>query len=184
MGTMKITSGKYRGRNLKTPEGVETRPLLTRLRKSLLDILRPRLGGVKVLELFGGSGAISFELLSGGAGEALIIELSERSARAIRDNAAFLGARARVTVGDCLKEIPAISARGERFGIIIVAPPYGKGLQAMAMAALCANPLLNESGVVVVQREGIEPFWEPTNPFIHQRTREYGRTVFDFYELG
>lgn len=182
MGTMRIIAGKYRGKALKTPTGQETRPLLSRLRKSLVDILRPRLAGARVLELFGGSGAVSFELLSGGAKEALIIELSPHSARAIRENAAALGADARVMEGDCLKALPRIFAAGERFDIVIVAPPYGKNLQHESMELLTQNFLLAEGGLVIVQREGAEPFWEAKAPFVHLRTREYGRTVFDFYK--
>ena len=67
MGSIQIVSGTLRGRTILTPAEDTTRPLLSRLRKTLADILRPSLQGTAVLDLFGGSGAIAFELLSNGA---------------------------------------------------------------------------------------------------------------------
>lgn len=183
MSDLRITSGRFKGRALISPEGEEvTRPLLTRLRKSLADILRPRLQGARVLELFGGTGAIAFELLSNGAATATIIEKDPVSARIIRENARKLGAEAKVVEGDCLQKIPQLAAQGEKFDIIIVAPPYGLGLQKKAMGALSSNPLLLPGGLAIVQREKIEPLWEPVGLFTFAQTRAYGRTVFDFYD--
>lgn len=178
---LRITSGRYRGRSLISPEGEGTRPLLTRLRKSLADILRPRLQGAKLLELFGGTGAISFELISNGADEAHIIELDPSAAAIISENAKKLGAKAAVTTGDAIKRIELLHRSGRSYDIVIVAPPYSKGLQAAAMEALAAHAVLKDGGLAVVQRENTEPFWEPKGGFFHERTREYGRTVFDFY---
>lgn len=157
---------------------------MSRLRKSLADILRPKLQGTRVLDLFSGSGAICFELLSNGAESAVLIEKSPKSAAYIRKNALALGAEAKVIENDCLKVIPNLSGAGERFDVIIVAPPYGLELQSAAMKALVQNPLLKEGGTVVVQREVKESFWEPLKPFHLIETRKYGRTVFDFYGQG
>jgi 16S rRNA G966 N2-methylase RsmD len=63
----------------------------------------------------------------------------------------------------------------------MVAPPYELDLQRQAMEALCATPLHKAGGLVIVQRDKKEPFWEAKPPFVHDNTRSYGRTVFDFY---
>lgn len=178
---MRIVSGRFRGRLLETPEGKSTRPLLTRLRKSLADILRPELPGAGIVELFGGSGAISFELLSNGATHALIVEVDKAAATIIRANAKKLGAQALVEEGDCLRLMPTFARRNRPFQIAIVAPPYGLGLQARAMEALVIARILSPGGLAVVQREDSEPLWEAKGGFVLERTREYGRTVFDFY---
>lgn len=180
-GGVRIVSGRFRGRLLETPPGNSTRPLLTRLRKSLADILRPILPGAGVLELFGGSGAISFELLSNGAAHALIVEQEKGAAAVIRANAKKLGAQAVVEEGDCVRLLPSLARRNRPFEIAIVAPPYGKGLQAAAMEALASARVLAPGATAVVQREDAEPLWEPSGGFSLERTREYGRTVFDFY---
>lgn len=181
MGTLRITSGLYRGRVVETPEGEGTRPLLTRLRKSLVDLLRPRLPGTRVLDLFGGSGAVAFELLSNGAAHAVVVELDQEAAQLIRANAARLGAPVEVRTGDALALVPELGGRGERFDVVVVAPPYGRDLQARALVALGAAGVVAQGGVVVVQRDVRETLVS-AEPFQFDQTRRYGRTAFDFYE--
>jgi len=183
-GRVRITSGRLRGRTVNTPQGDATRPLLTRLRKSLADILRPRLAGSRILDLFGGSGAIAFELLSNGAEAAVVCELDGGTADRVAATAASLGLgeAVRVLHGDALEQIERLAGAGEAFDMVVVAPPYGKGLQGRALAALGAHPLLAPGGVVVVQRDAREPQGEAPPGLALVRSREYGRTVFDFYD--
>ena len=183
MGSITITSGSLRGRRLKTPEGVETRPLLTRLRKSLADILRLRLAQSRLLDLFGGSGAIAFELLSNGAAAAVIVELNAKTAGLIRENAKTLGIEAAVEVfqGDGIATLDALARKKDTFDIIIVAPPYGLGLQQQAIDSLGRHPLLKTDGVIIVQREDREPQVAAPDGLVFVRMRDYGRTMFDFY---
>jgi len=171
---------------VETPPGDATRPLLTRLRKSLIDILRPRLEGARVLDLFGGSGAIAFECLSNGAAHAVIIELDPATAVLIRRNAQSLGVDGSVEVftGDGIKAISRLEDREDRFDIIIIAPPYGHTLQQQALLRLSHAPVLARGGLIVVQRDTHEPCIEPAPGIVHGSTRSYGRTVFDFYSGG
>ncbi|GAB4274719.1 MAG: 16S rRNA (guanine(966)-N(2))-methyltransferase RsmD [Deferrisomatales bacterium] len=183
-GAVRITSGRLRGRRVETPPGERTRPLLTRLRKSLADILRPRLEGARVLDLFAGSGAIAFELLSNGARRAVAVELDPATAELVRRNARALGVADAVDVreGDALAWIPRLAAAGERFDVVVVAPPYGRDLHRRAIAELEAFPLLREGGLLVAQRDVREPPAEPAGHGLRlHRTRTYGRTAFDFY---
>jgi 16S rRNA (guanine966-N2)-methyltransferase len=186
MGAVTITSGTLRGRRIQTPEGSQTRPLLTRLRKSLADILRPRLAQARLLDLFGGSGAIAFELLSNGAAAAVVVELTPKTAELIRLNARSLGVAQTVEVlqGDGIASLERLAGKKEAFDIVIVAPPYGLGLQQKAVEALACQPVLKPDGVIIVQREEREPQVTPPDGLDHVRTRSYGRTVFDFYEHG
>ena len=185
MGTINITSGKFKGRKIMTPEGFETRPLLSRIRKSLADILRPVIAGSRVLDLFGGSGAIALELVSNGAGSAVIVELSPDAVGLISKNVLHLGAEADVEVigSDFAEALKFFSGRGDKFEVIVVAPPYGEGLQQRAVDLLSEADILQKNGLIVVQREKQEP--ETTNPdsFERVRIKKYGRTVFEFFKL-
>ncbi len=183
MGLITITSGSLRGRRIQTPEGGRTRPLLTRLRKSLADILRPRLSGTRILDLFGGSGAIAFELLSNGAEAAVIVELGLKTAELITTNARDLGIAQSVAVmpGDGIAAVASLAGKKDGFDIIIVAPPYGLGLQHKAVAALAAHRILNSGGLIIVQREDREEQVAPPAGLVLARSRSYGRTLFDFY---
>jgi 16S rRNA (guanine966-N2)-methyltransferase len=184
MGIIHITSGRLRSRKVRTLEGIETRPLLTRLRKSLADILRPRLQGARVLDLFGGSGAVAFELLSNGAASAVVVEKNPKTAELIRRNAGDLGVEEDVEVfnGDGIKAISRLAGQGYKFDIIVVAPPYGLRLQQRAIDVLGKHEMLTADGTVIVQREDREPVPEAPCRLRFVRTRSYGRTAFDFYE--
>jgi 16S rRNA (guanine(966)-N(2))-methyltransferase RsmD len=186
MGSVQIVSGTLRGRTLLTPAEDKTRPLLSRLRETLADILRPNLQGTAVLDLFGGSGAIAFELLSNGAQNAEIVELHPPAAALIRRNAESLGLQDRVQVhcGDAIRTIDRLAENGCCFDIILVAPPYGHGLQQQAVSTLASFNLLSNTGTVIVQRDKREPSTEPVAPFNLVRTRSYGRTIFEFFDLS
>jgi 16S rRNA (guanine(966)-N(2))-methyltransferase RsmD len=186
MGTVQIVSGMLRGRNVQTPAEDSTRPLLSRLRKTLADILRPRLPGAAVLDLFGGSGAIAFELLSNGAASAEIVELHPPAAALVRRNVESLSLQDRVHVhcGNALQMIERLAERGCCFDIIIVAPPYDHGLQQQAVRTLASVNLVSKTGLVIVQRDKGEPCIEPIAPLHHVRTRSYGRTIFEFFDVS
>ncbi len=167
-----------------TPAGFETRPLLTRLRKSLADILRPKLAGARVLDLFGGSGAIAFELLSNGAVSAVVVEINPGTADIISQNSRDLGVEADVEIfrSDFAAALSMITRRDEEFDIIVVAPPYGFCLQQKAVSLLGTLKILKTGGVVVAQRENNEPVVNSSGQLILVRTKSYGRTVFEFFE--
>ena len=183
MGFITIASGKFRGRKIRTPEGLCTRPLLTRLRKSLVDILRPQLGGARVLDLFGGSGAIAFELLSNGALSATVVELSPRAADLINLNIHDLNLEesGEVFNADGIASIAVFAGQKAEFDIIVIAPPYGQGLQQQALDALEHQKILAAGGTVIIQRSEDEPVSIAAGSLQFLRTRKYGRTVFDFF---
>ena len=186
MGKIQLVSGTLRGRSIQTPAEDKTRPLLSRLRKTLADILRPNLQGAAMLDLFGGSGAIAFELLSNGAKSAEIVELHPPAVALIRSNAESLGLQNQVRVhcGDALQMIDRLAENDDRFDIILVAPPYGHGLQQQAISTLASFNLLSKDGTVIVQRDNREPCTKPVAPFNLVRTRSYGRTIFEFFDLS
>jgi len=186
MGSLQIISGTLRSRTIQTPAEDKTRPLLSRLRKSLADILRPNLPGAAVLDLFGGSGAIAFELLSNGAASADIVELHPPAAALIRSNAETLGIQDRVHVqcGNALQMIDLFAQSARTFDLIIVAPPYDHSLQQQALNMLARANIISESGSIIVQRDKREPCTEAVAPLRHSRTRSYGRTIFEFFDLS
>src|SRR3954467_12446516 len=98
---MRIIAGRWRGRPLLAPTGQATRPTADRVRESLFSMLASRLGsfeGLRVADLFAGSGALGFEALSRGAAHATFIEHDAQAARRIKRNAERLGAADRVRI--------------------------------------------------------------------------------------
>src|SRR5688500_20297403 len=83
---MRVIGGKAGGRILKVPKGLDVRPTPDLVKQAVFNSLGDRVLNARVLELFGGSGALSLESLSRGAASAVCVELSSKHARHIRDN--------------------------------------------------------------------------------------------------
>src|SRR5689334_12745724 len=93
---MRIVSGRFRGKAIATPPGLNTRPTGDRARQAVFNILehaawsRP-LDGARVMDVFAGSGALGFEAISRGAAFCLFVETDEAARGAIRDNMEAFG---------------------------------------------------------------------------------------------
>lgn len=114
---------------LKVPKGLDVRPTPDLVKQAVFNSLGERVMGTEVLELFGGSGALSLESLSRGAASALCIEKASRHARMIRENFESLGLGARqleLRTQDVFAAIPQLASSGRKFDLIFADPPYGE----------------------------------------------------------
>src|SRR5262247_2406395 len=88
---MRIIAGKYRGRKLKSPPSLQTRPTSDRLRETLFNILAPRIEGSRFLDLCAGTGAVGIESLSRGAEHVTFVDQSRKMCALIEANLEALG---------------------------------------------------------------------------------------------
>src|SRR4029453_5603766 len=95
---MRVIGGERKGRRLLVPKGQAVRPTAARGKESLFNILPHNFSGMKVLDLFAGSGNLRIEALSRGAAKAVLVDASARSATTIRENLRRLGLTARTEV--------------------------------------------------------------------------------------
>ncbi|MBR1585103.1 MAG: 16S rRNA (guanine(966)-N(2))-methyltransferase RsmD [Clostridia bacterium] len=177
---MRIIAGEMRSRKLKTPEGLDTRPTADRVKEALFSILQNRLYGARVLDLYGGSGALALEALSRGAQSAVINDQAPRACRVIRENIAALGWQARVTLLQ-MKDASAIDAlekAGDRFDLIFLDPPYK--LDTAAVCERLEKRLLAPDGLIVVEHARETPPQAGASLTLRDR-REYGITGLSFY---
>ena len=126
---MRIIGGIAGGLILKAPKGLNVRPTPDLVRQALFNSLAARVQGARILELFGGTGALSLECLSRGAREALCIELSPKHARVIEQNFAMVKLPAnsfQVRVQDVFTALPQLANAGEQFDLVVADPPYGE----------------------------------------------------------
>jgi 16S rRNA (guanine(966)-N(2))-methyltransferase RsmD len=126
---MRVIGGKAGGRILKVPKGLDVRPTPDLVKQAVFNSLGERVIGASVLELFGGSGALSLESLSRGAATAVCVELSAKHARHIRENMESTrveGARFQIIVDDALKAVNHLAGQGRQFDLIFADPPYGE----------------------------------------------------------
>jgi 16S rRNA (guanine966-N2)-methyltransferase len=134
---MRIIAGQWRGRPLIAPAGDATRPTSDRAREGLFSMLASRLGsfeGLRVADLFAGTGALGLEALSRGAAYCTYVETDRAARDAIRANIERLGAEA-------MTDIRAQSAEHATLppcDLILMDPPYGAGLAQAALANAAA----------------------------------------------
>lgn len=126
---MRIIGGTAGGRLLKAPKGFDVRPTPDLVRQAVFNSLGERVGDARVLELFGGTGALSLECLSRGAAHATCIELSRTHARFIQMNfdlAELPAGSFQLRVQDVFTALPQLASAGSQFDLILADPPYGE----------------------------------------------------------
>jgi 16S rRNA (guanine966-N2)-methyltransferase len=124
---MRIIGGSAGGQLLKVPDGFGVRPTPDKVRQAIFNSLGDRVDGAKVLELFGGTGALCLECLSRGSASAMVVEKSSKHAEFIRRNAASVGldGRLHLRVQDAYGAIHQMADAGQTFDLIFADPPYG-----------------------------------------------------------
>jgi 16S rRNA (guanine(966)-N(2))-methyltransferase RsmD len=126
---MRIIGGTAGGLILKAPKGLAVRPTPDLVRQALFNSLGTRVEGARVVELFGGTGALSLECLSRGAREAWCVELSPKHARIIEQNFAMMKLPPEsfhVRVQDVFTALPQLAGADEEFDLVLADPPYGE----------------------------------------------------------
>jgi len=176
---MRITGGKARGRRIKTPKSTFTRPLLSRVRKSLFDIIGDEIKGSSFLDLYAGSGAIGIEALSRGAKKATFVEKNLACIRIIRENLGVCGfvSQARIWQKNVLDFLPLLLER-EKFDFIFVAPPYHKKLQDQTLDIIEKWDINNTT--VIVQHSPREKVNLTRNNIKIIKQKKYGTTILTF----
>ena len=150
----RIIGGEGKGRRLKSPKGLATRPTGARVRQTLFDILAARLPGCRFLDAFAGSGAVGLEALSRGAALVVFVESAAGAVSALRANADALagaGGDVRVVRQDARVALAALADAGESFDVIYVDPPYASDLYEKTLEQAGRKGLLGEDGVVVAE---------------------------------
>src|SRR5438552_285040 len=152
----RIIAGEAGGRRLAVPPGEGVRPTSDRVKESVFSALGPaRLVGVRVLDLYAGSGALGLEALSRGATEALLVERDDAAARAIRANIETLGFAGRAVLRTgAVGAVLAGPAPPEPYDLALLDPPYDTppaDLEAV-LRRLVEGPWVGDEATVVVER--------------------------------
>jgi 16S rRNA (guanine966-N2)-methyltransferase len=153
---MRIVAGQFRGRALAAPEGAHTRPTSDRVREALFNILEHgiddfAIAGVRVLDLFAGTGALGLEALSRGAAYCLFVEEDAGGRGVIRRNVEALGLTGitKVFRRDATDLGPAPGNRP--FGLAFLDPPYEQGLAERALSSAARGRWLAPGAVVAIE---------------------------------
>lgn len=180
---MRIIAGKYRGRVIKMPPGI--RPMQDKVRKSLFDILKGSIEGVRFLDLFAGSGAVGIEALSRGAKEAVSVEKDLRCIKVIESNLSSLGCPIKNIIGlDACRAIEKLNQMRRKFDIIFLGPPYYQGMAKKTLQTLSDYDILTPKGLLVIQHFKKDDLPDRLGVFNLFRQEQYGDTLLTFYSKG
>jgi 16S rRNA (guanine(966)-N(2))-methyltransferase RsmD len=177
---MRVITGKARGVQLKTPEGLATRPTSDRVKEALFSIINFDIPGMTVLDLFGGTGQLGIEALSRGAERAVFVDTSEDACKLIRENLkrTKLESQGRVVKSDYLSFLRACR---EKFGIIFLDPPYAEVFLENALNCITEIDILQSGGIIVAERPLEKPLALDFPGYTRSRDYKYGKTLITLY---
>ena len=185
---MRVIAGKYRGRKLKSPPSIKTRPTSDRLRETLFNILAPRIEGTRFLDLCAGTGAVGIEALSRGAARVIFVDQSRKMSTLVTANVESL------EVADTETEIVAAEAseflrrhikhQAEPFDIIFFDPPYAENYEAvLGFIGEHAAEILQADGIVIVEHHK-KKLLSDEPPLKRYRELKQGDSVLSFSRVS
>ena len=183
---MRIVAGTFRGKQLSSPEDESIRPTADRVRESVFNILASRLGpnfdGLRVLDLFAGTGALGLEALSRGAANVVFVDTGAEARGLIRDHIEAFGAGgvAKLLRRDATNLGPA-GTMGP-VDLVFLDPPYGQGLGERALVSLKDGGWLKPDTVLVLEESREAALALPEGFSLDDR-REYGAAAVHFLSL-
>ena len=177
---MRIIAGAAGGRRLSTPRGA--RPTTDRVREALFSSLDAMLGGwegLRVLDLYAGSGALGLEALSRGAADVVLVERDRASVSVLRGNVDAVGLPGARVVADDAEGFAARSA-GTTYDLVLMDPPYAVDVETVRgiVGDLARTGSVATGAISVVERpsrDAAEPW--PAGPWELVRRRDYGDTA-------
>lgn len=179
---MRIISGTRRGQRLAEFDGMDIRPTTDRVRESLFNLIMLYVNGARVLDLFGGSGALSLEAISRGAECSIISDIDAKAIKLITYNSEQLKFTDKIKILN-KSAMQVLDENKDTFDIIFLDPPYNKGLIAPIIEKIVENGVLNEDGIIVLESDNTDEHGDFTGLDILKQ-RKYGRTYITVYKRG
>ena len=186
---MRIISGQFRSRPLRSLPGLDLRPTSDRLRETLFDVLAAAgdLVDSVWLDLFAGTGAVGIEALSRGARQVYFVESGKKHARLLRENLASLG----ISLGYELHErevaqaLPLLDSTGVVCDYVFLDPPYRmRGSYERKLGYLSQSRLLQPKSIVVAEHEKKFDPGDRFGALLRFRRLDQGDASLSFYRLG
>ncbi|MBQ3199957.1 MAG: 16S rRNA (guanine(966)-N(2))-methyltransferase RsmD [Firmicutes bacterium] len=179
---MRIIAGKKRGKIINAPKGLTTRPTTDRVKEAIFSTLNPFLAGAVVLDAFAGSGGLGLEAISRGAARAVFCESDRSAQNVIRKNIADCGfeEQSKLLCGDTLQ----LLRRTGGFDIVLLDPPYNRGLIARVEQILLTPDFLNQDSLVMLETSASEPELFLSSRWQLYKSKTYGDTAVYYFGLA
>lgn len=181
---MRVISGDYRGRRLKSLEGQNTRPTTDKVKESIFNMIGPYFNGGLALDLFAGSGGLGIEALSRGVSEAYFIDRHPGALRVIKENIALVRAenKSHLLKMEANRALEQFATDGLKFDLVLLDPPYAKQEIASQLQFMEEHQLLNDGATIVCEIDKTITLPEHINTLEQVRRAEYGITAVVIYK--
>ncbi|MBL0388844.1 16S rRNA (guanine(966)-N(2))-methyltransferase RsmD [Tumebacillus sp. ITR2] len=184
---MRVISGEFRGRRLAAVPGQNTRPTTDKVKESMFNIIGPYFEGGTALDLFAGTGGLGLEALSRGIEKAVFVDADIKAFSVVRENVRTLGlsqARAEVYKNDARRALDALAARGMKFDLVFLDPPYKlTGLYEELILKMQEHNLLEPRAYVIAEHAADVQLPDSYGNLVRWRHVTYGEIGISFYEL-
>lgn len=149
---MRVIAGSAKRIQLKTVEGLDTRPTTDRIKETLFNMISEYLADSSFLDLFSGSGAIGIEALSRGAANAVFVEENINAMNCIHENLSItkLSGRAETYEMDVINALKCMEHH-KKFDYVFMDPPYNLKLEKRVLEYLSKSDLLSEDALIIVE---------------------------------
>ena len=177
---MRIISGTARGRKLKEPQGMDTRPTTDKVKESLFNIIQFELEGRRVLDLFAGTGQLGIEALSRGAAFCDFVDSAPAALKIVQRNVKTCGFEDRSACHG--KDFAAFLSRSrEKYGLIFLDPPYASGNLERALEIITTIDIMVGNGIIVCESPAEHTLPDLPEPYEKGREYRYGKIKFTLY---
>jgi 16S rRNA (guanine966-N2)-methyltransferase len=181
---MRIIAGKYRGRVLKSPTDLKTRPTSDRLRETLFNILTPKIHeNTKFLDLCAGTGAIGIEAISRGAESVVFVDKSIKSCGLVSTNLKLLAIPVGQTEVITSAALNFAKKNGQTFDMVFFDPPYDdEYIEVISLFGERDSNLLAEDGVLIAEHHVKNLLLDEIGELRRWRIVKQGESQISFYE--
>lgn len=178
---MRIISGKYRGHHLVSFQAEHIRPTTDRVKETQFNMLIGQIDGVRVLDLFAGTGNLGLEAISRGAAEVVFVEKSRKSLQILEKNITKL----KITEGYKIIQKDVLSFlksyEGQPFDVIFADPPFTEQMAHDVMVAAAESKVFAPHTILTIESGGKEKILENYTSLERYDVREFGDKVLGFY---
>jgi len=183
---VRIVAGTHRGRPLLGPRSPGLRPTADRVRESLFNLLGQYFEGGEVLDLYAGTGALSFEALSRGVRRAVLVDQGAEAARLVASNARALGMEGSIELlrMPVARALARLAAEGRRFALVFADPPYAEEAVPEVVRGVGEGRLLADGGTLVVEHGRREVTPDTVAGLTRVDARRFGDTTVSLYRAA
>ena len=178
---MRVITGMYKGRTIRTVKDLTVRPATDRVRVTIFNMLEHRMSfsGIRVLDLFAGSGSLGIEALSRGAGHATFVEQHHEAAAYLEENLTLLGCLEQSEIA----EMDAYSYCGvarSAYDLVFADPPYGYEQTTGLPGVIFGNHLVRAGGYLVMEHAH-DLHFDASATWDAGPEKKFGRTLVTFF---